>query len=71
MADPGDPSNTPKVAPGEVGEEHRCSGCAGPMSLLGPQPIRTGGVPGYPDAVLWLDTFWCPQCGRMAFFTLR
>ena len=52
-------------------EERPCQACAVPMSRLGAQPFRTGGLPGYPDSVLWLDTFWCPQCGRMAFFTVR
>ncbi len=57
--------------PDESVEERHCSGCSNSMSRLGAQPFRTGGVPGYPDAVLWLDTYWCPQCGRMAFFTVR
>ncbi|MCI4357779.1 MAG: hypothetical protein L3J95_05395 [Thermoplasmata archaeon] len=71
MAEPSDPMG-PETAPSEEPDEERvCSGCSNPMSRLGAQPLRTGGVPGYPDAVLWLDTYWCSQCGRMAFFTVR
>ena len=62
------PTGLPAEAPGEL---PRCTACSSPMSRLGAQPFRTGGLPGYPDAVLWLDTFWCPQCGQMAFYTVR
>lgn len=71
MSGPDDPSGAPGAAGGEGAEVHLCTGCSSPMSGLGAQPFRTGGLPGYPDAVLWLDTYWCPQCGRMAFFTVR
>ncbi len=55
----------------ETPESRFCSTCRTPMNRLGAQPIRTGGLPGHPDAVLWLDTHWCPRCGRVEFFTIR
>jgi hypothetical protein len=47
-----------------------CANCSKLLTRLGPHPFRTGGVPGHPDAVLWLDTYWCPSCGKVAFFTV-
>jgi hypothetical protein len=52
-------------------EDRRCSGCGSPLTRLGPQPMRTGGVPGYPDAVLWLEAYWCPRCGKVELYTVQ
>ncbi len=55
----------------EAAETRFCSTCRTALNRLGAQPIRTGGLPNHPDAVLWLDTQWCPRCGRVEFFTAR
>ncbi|HEV2428665.1 MAG TPA: hypothetical protein VGV64_02315 [Thermoplasmata archaeon] len=64
---PDAPAPSPDAPPAPI---RLCSACAQPLTAMGSQPIRTGGVPGHPDAVLWLDTFWCPRCGKVDFFTV-
>ncbi|MCI4348661.1 MAG: hypothetical protein L3J93_00350 [Thermoplasmata archaeon] len=58
------------ASPGTPGPARACSGCSGPLSALGAQPIRTGGVAGHPDSVLWLAAYWCPRCGKVEFYTV-
>jgi len=64
------PGGPPEHSPTPSGER-RCSGCTTPLTRMGPQPFRTGGVTGYPDAVMWVDIYWCPGCGKVEMFTMQ
>ena len=69
-AQPNVPGGPPEHLPARpVGP--RCSTCSAPLTRMGPQPFRTGGVAGHPEAVMWLDTFWCPSCGKVVFFSIQ
>jgi hypothetical protein len=67
-----EPPSPKPVAPAEPAEPPgpKCANCSTALTRMGPHPFRTGGVPGHPDAVMWLDTYWCPSCGKVVFFSV-
>lgn len=46
----------------------RCAGCGGPLSAQGSRAFRLYGHDPL-DAVLPLEMYHCPNCGRVEFFS--
>ena len=64
----------PRVSPPPLvpsAESRRCSSCSSPLSTLGIKALDTAAGNGQPAGHLVLETFWCPHCGKVEFFTPR
>ncbi|HZY70013.1 MAG TPA: hypothetical protein VFF67_03425 [Thermoplasmata archaeon] len=49
----------------------RCSSCRTPLEALGPRPFRTAAFGAIPEAVVTFELYFCPQCGKVEFFSSR
>lgn len=60
----------PEAAP-PPGEVRRCSSCRSALEALGPRPFRTAAFAAIPEAVVTFELYFCPQCGKVEFYSSR